>query len=170
LGYPHNGREFGKGGTKERIDMKKILLATAMSVAVFGSAKAGFQAPPDIGSSVSLVCRPPLDRTDRDPVVKTFVTLSFKNGYEVQEFTVIHELFNGRKIDRSDQYTGTVAHVPGQNEWSWTGRLDRNRSITMEARVFRNARNEWWYEESVFHDGRSDVSIRYRCSENEGGD
>jgi hypothetical protein len=63
-----------------------------------------------------------------------------------------------------------VAHVPGQNECSWTGRLDRNRSITMEARVFRNARNEWWYEESVFHDGRSDVSIRYRCSENEGGD
>jgi hypothetical protein len=150
--------------------MKTLLLATTMIVAVFGSAKAGFQAPPDIGSSVALVCRPPLDRNDRNPVVKTFVNLTFKNGYEVHEFTVIHELFNGRKIDRSDQYTGTVLHVAGHNEWSWTGRLDRNRSITMEARVFRNARNEWWYEESVFHDGRSDVSIRYRCSENEGGD
>ena len=123
--------------------MKKLLLATAMSVAILGSAKAGFQAAPDIGSSVSLVCRPPLDRNDRNPVVKTLVNLSFKNGYEVQEFTVIHELFNGRKIDRSDQYTGTVAHVAGRNEWSWTGRLDRNRSITMEARLFRNARNEF---------------------------
>ena len=150
--------------------MKKLLLATAMSVAVFGSAQAGFQAAPDIGSSVYLVCRPPLDRNDRNPVVKTFVNLSFKNGYEVQEFTVIHELFDGRKIDRSDQYTGTVAHVPGQNEWSWSGRLDRNRNITMEARVFRNARNEWWYEENIFNNGRSDVSIHYRCSENEGGD
>jgi hypothetical protein len=150
--------------------MEKLLLATTMIVAVFGSAKAGFQAPPDIGSSVYLVCRPPLDRTDHNPVVKTFVNLTFKNGYEVKDFTVLHELFDGTKVDRSSQYTGTVAHVPNQNEWSWSGRLDRNRSITMEARVFRNTRNEWWYEENVFHDGRSDVSIRYRCSENEGGD
>jgi hypothetical protein len=122
--------------------MKKFLLATAMSVIVFGSAQGGFQAAPDIGSSLYLVCRPPLDRNDHNPVVKTFVKLSFKNGHEVQEFTVIHELFDGTKVDRSNQYTGTVAHVPGQNEWSWSGRLDRNRRITMEARVFRNARND----------------------------
>jgi hypothetical protein len=121
-------------------------------------------------NSVSLVCRPPLDRNDHNPVVKTFVNLSFKNGYEVQEFTVLHELFDGTTVDRSKQYTGTVAHVPGQNEWSWSGRLDRNRRIKMEARVFRNARNEWWYEENVFDDGRSDVSIHYRCNESEGGD
>jgi hypothetical protein len=150
--------------------MKKLLLATAMSLAFFGPIKAGFPSAPDIGSSVSLVCRLPLDRNDRNPVIKTFVNLSFKNGYEVQEFTVIHELFNGRKIDRSDQYTGTVAHVAGHNEWSWTGRLDRNPSITMEARLFRNARNEWWYEENIFKNGRSDSAINFRCSENEGGD
>jgi hypothetical protein len=150
--------------------MKKQLLGTAMGAALFGSAQAGFQAPPDIGSSVNLVCRPPLDRNDRNPVVKTVVNLSFKNGHEVQEFTVIHELFDGTTRDRSNQYTGTVAHVAGKNEWSWSGRLDRNRHITMEARVFRNARNEWWYEENVFNDGRSDVSIHYRCDENEGGD
>jgi len=128
------------------------------------------QAAPDIGSSVYLECRPPLDRKDRNPVVKTFVNLSFKNGHEVQEFSVIHELFDGRKIDRSNQYTGTVTHVPGQNEWSWSGRLDSNRRITMEARVFRNARNEWWYEENVFDNGRSDGAIQYRCNESEGGD
>ena len=150
--------------------MKALLLVTAMSVSVLGTAQAGFQAAPDIGSGVYLVCRPPLDRNDRNPVVKTFVNLTFKNGYEVQEFTVIHELFDGTTRDRSNQYTGTVAHVPGKNEWSWSGRLDRNRHITMEARVFRNARNEWWYEENVFDNGRSDVSIHYRCSENEGGD
>jgi hypothetical protein len=150
--------------------MKKLLIVTAMSVTVLGTAQAGFQAAPDIGSGVYLVCRPPLDRTDRNPVIKTFVNLTFKNGYEVQEFTVIHELFDGTTRDRSNQYTGTVSHVPGKNEWSWSGRLDRNRSITMEARVFRNARNDWWYEENIFHDRRSDVSIRYRCNENEGGD
>jgi hypothetical protein len=68
--------------------MKKLLL-TATSLAVFimtvlGTAQAGFQAAPDIGSNVYLVCRPPLDHTDRNPVVKTFVNLYFKNGYEVQ--------------------------------------------------------------------------------------
>jgi hypothetical protein len=149
--------------------MKKLLL-TAMSVAVLGTAQGGFQAPPDIGSNLYLVCRPPLDRNDRNPVVKTVVNLTFKNGHEVQDFTVIHELFNGRKIDRSDQYTGTVAHVPNHTEWSWSGRLDRNRSITMEARVFRNDRNEWWYEEDISKNGRPETSIRFRCSENEGGE
>ena len=133
--------------------------------------KAGFQATPDIGSSVYLECRPPLDRKDRNPVVKTFVNLSFKNGDEVQEFTVIHELFDGRKIDRSNQYTGTVAHVPsGGNVWSWSGRLDRNPRITMEARAFLSARNEWWYEENVFDNGRSDSAILYQCNKSEGGD
>jgi hypothetical protein len=132
--------------------------------------KAGFQAAPGIGSSVNLECRPPLDGKDRNPVVKTFVNLSFKNGHEVQEFSVIHELFDGRKIDRSNQYTGTATHVPGQNEWSWSGRLDSNRSITMEARVFRNSRDEWWYEENVFKNGQSDGAIQFRCVENEGGD
>jgi hypothetical protein len=111
-----------------------------------------------------------LDRNDRDPVVKTFVNLTFKSGYEVQEFTVIHELFDGRRIDRSNQYTGTVAHVPGKNEWSWSGRFDRDRRVTMEARLFRNTRNERRYEENVFKDARSEGPIHFRCSENEGGD
>jgi hypothetical protein len=148
----------------------KTLFLTAISVAVLGTAQAGFQAPPDIGSNVYLVCRPPLDHNDRNPVVKTVVNLTFKNGHEVQDFTVIHELFDGRKIDRSDQYTGTVAHVPGHNEWSWSGRSDRNPHITMEARVFRDARNEWWYQENVFDNGRSNGAIHFRCNENQEGD
>ena len=153
----------------------KSLVGTAIGVAalvmtILGMAQGGFQAAPDVGSSVYLVCRPPLDRNDRNPVVKTFVNLTFKSGHEVQDFTVIHELFNGRKIDRSDQYTGTVAHVPGHNEWSWSGRSDRNPRITMEARVFRNTRNELWYEEDISRNGRPETSIHFRCSENEGGD
>ena len=46
----------------------------------------------------------------------------------MQDFTVIHELFDGTK-DRSNQYTGTVADVPGKNEWSWSGRLDQQTEI-----------------------------------------
>jgi hypothetical protein len=111
-----------------------------------------------------------LDRNDRNPVVKTFVELSLKSGHEVQEFTVIHELFDGTKRDRSNQYTGTVAHVPGKNEWSWNGRSNRNPHIAMEARVFRTAHNDWWYDENIFTDGRPDVSINYRCDEKEGGE
>jgi hypothetical protein len=29
-----------------------------------------------------------------------------------------------------------VAHVPGKNEWSWSGRLNRNPHITMERGFF----------------------------------
>jgi len=36
--------------------------------------------------------------------------------------------------------------------------------------LFRNARNEWRNEESVFKNGRSDSAINSRCSENEGGE
>ena len=39
--------------------MKMQLLGTAMGVALFGSAQAGFQPAPEIGNSVSLVCHPP---------------------------------------------------------------------------------------------------------------
>jgi hypothetical protein len=76
----------------------------------------------------------------------------------------------GRKLIPSNQYTGTVSHVSGKNEWSWSGRLDRNPKITMVARIFRNTRNVWWYEENVFDNWRPDVSIQYACQENGEGD
>jgi hypothetical protein len=150
--------------------MRALLTAACLGLALIGRADAGFQPAPDIGNSVSLVCRPPLDRKDRNPVVKTLVELSLKGGHDVQEFTVIHELFDGTKRDRSNQYTGTVGHVPGKNEWSWSGRSIRNPHITMEARLFRTARNDWRYEESIFRDGRPDVSIDFHCDENEGAE
>jgi hypothetical protein len=77
--------------------MRALLTATFRGMALIGRADAGFQAAPEIGNNVSLVCYPPLDRTGRNPVVKTYVELSLKSGHEVQEFTVIHELFDGRK-------------------------------------------------------------------------
>ena len=55
---------------------------------------------------------------------------------------MLHELFDGTTVDRSNQYTGTVAHVPGHNEWSWSG-PDHNRRITMEAGAFRKCSQEW---------------------------
>jgi hypothetical protein len=58
--------------------MRALLTATFMCLALIGRADAGFQPAPEIGNSVSLVCHPPLDRTDRNPVVKTFVELSHR--------------------------------------------------------------------------------------------
>jgi hypothetical protein len=142
-----------------------LVLLTAPSV---GTAWGGFQAAPDIGDNVYLVCRPSLDRSTKNPAVRTFVDLPLKPNHAVQDFSVIHELFDGTRKDRSDQYTGTVSHVSGKNEWSWSGRLNRDPSITMEARVFRTSRNEWWYQEKALRNGWLDVTIDYRCAEGEG--
>jgi hypothetical protein len=155
---------------RRRVCQMKYSLIVAISVAALSGAQAGFKGAPDLGSSVNLICRPPLDRNDRNPVVKTFVNISFKNGYEVEELSVIHERFDGQTVDRSKQYSGTVAHVAGHTEWSWSGRQDQNRHISMEARVFRTARNEWFYEENISKDGHPEKSFRFGCTESEGGD
>jgi hypothetical protein len=149
--------------TLRRIGISLLVLVAP----IFGEAWGGFQSAPDISDRVSLVCRPSLDRSSRNPAVKTFVDLSLKPDHEVRDFTVIHELFDGTRKDRSDQYTGNVDHVPGKNEWSWNGRLNRNSSITMEARAFRTSRGEWKYEEKVYKNGWLDVAIDYSCNESE---
>jgi hypothetical protein len=56
--------------------MKKQLLGTAMGVSVLGAARASFQAPTDIGSNPYLVCRPRLDRNDRNPVVVALASVT----------------------------------------------------------------------------------------------
>lgn len=104
--------------------MRTLLLVAAISVAPLASSQAAFQATPNVPTDgISLICRPPLDRNDRNPVIRTTVNVTFQNGYEVKEFEVLHELFNGQIIDRSKQYIGTVGHTPGMNEWFWRGRL-----------------------------------------------
>jgi hypothetical protein len=149
--------------------MRGLLVLVLLAIGL-NTAQAGFKSAPDLGKSVYLICRPPLDRHDSNPVVKTYVNLSFKDGYEVDDLSVIHERFNGKTVDRSKQYTGTVAHVAGHTEWSWSGRQDQNRHISMEARVFRTAHNEWFYEENISKDGHPEKSFRFGCTESEGGD
>lgn len=149
--------------------MRALLLVAAITVAPLGSSQAAFQATPDVPTDgINLTCRPPLDRTDRNPVIRTTVNVTFQNGYEVKEFEVLHELFNGQIIDRSKQYVGTVGHSPGTEEWFWRGRLARNPQIEMVARVRRNGRNEWRYEEDIIKYGRLDSSTVFGCTSREG--
>lgn len=149
--------------------MKTLLLVVAVSTALLGASQAAFQATPDVPTDgINLICRPPLDRNDRNPVIRTTVNVTFQNGYEVKEFEVLHELYNGQIIVRSKQYIGTVGHSPGMNEWFWRGRLARNPQIEMMARVSCNGQNEWRYEEDIFKYGHLDSSTVFGCTSREG--
>jgi hypothetical protein len=118
--------------------LRRIGISLLVLIApIFGEAWGGFQSAPDISDRVSLVCRPPLDRSSRNPAVKTFVDLSLKPDHEVRDFTVIHELFDGTRKDRSDQYTGNVDHVPGGSTKKRYTRMDGSMSpsITVATRA-----------------------------------
>jgi hypothetical protein len=93
--------------------MRKLLTPAAVLVALATPAMAFTAAPqdPPLGSGIYLTCKPPLDRSDRDPVVSTMVSVEFvrDTNYHVKSFDVIHSLFSGRTINRNDQYSGTVS-------------------------------------------------------------
>jgi hypothetical protein len=91
----------------------RALTTAAVLVALATPAMAFTAAPqdPPLGSGIYLTCKPPLDRSDRDPVISTMVSVEFlpDTNYHVKSFDVIHNLFSSRTINRNDQYSGTVS-------------------------------------------------------------
>jgi hypothetical protein len=157
--------------------VKKLLLAATAVLALAGPAMAfdsnGTVMPtqPDdyrLDTSnlngtdyVSLDCHPPIDRSDRDPVIETDVTLNFKPGSDqhLATFKVGHNLRSGRNIDRDTQYAGNVWKKAGYNEWYWNGRQYQNARVSMQGTVWRTASGQWMYQEIVYKDGFVDHVI-----------
>ena len=154
--------------------MKKLVLATVALLAIAGPAMAFT----DHGHSVelndgmtSLTCHPVLDRNDRDPVVRTYITVDLDghNDFAAKSFTVRHELLNGRIIDRDNQYTGRISKDRGIAQWYWTGTLDRNPSVQMKATLFKSPISGWRYQETLFKNGYVEKVIpEMDCSISEG--
>jgi hypothetical protein len=74
----------------------RALTAAAVLVALATPAMAFTAAPqdPPLCSGIYLTCKPPLDRSDRDPVVSTMVSVEFLSdtNHHVKSFDVIHNL------------------------------------------------------------------------------
>jgi hypothetical protein len=111
----------------------------------------------------ALACKPPLDRSDRDPVISSSVALDLSDRYEPTRLDVTHSLFSGREIDRGAQYSNDgVWKTAVLNEWFWRGRLMRNPHV---GRLYLTAQGRWVYEEHLFHDGRPDKVLSEACFE-----
>jgi hypothetical protein len=83
-------------------------LTTAAVIVAFATPAMAFDAAPQdppLGSGIYLTCKPPLDRSDRDPVVSTMVGVAFLSdtNHHVKSFDVIHNLFSGHTINRPPQ-------------------------------------------------------------------
>jgi hypothetical protein len=147
--------------------MKRLLLAT---VAVLGLAGTGHaftnQAVTPINQHTHLECVPAYERPrdhDRNPVYKIMVDLQL-NGQQVSEIDARHVLVDGTVVDRNDQYANaSVWQNPGYNEWYWSGTLMRNPHLTMNGRLYRDARGQWVYEETLFDRGRQNFYMASVC-------
>jgi hypothetical protein len=153
--------------------MRKLLTPAAVLVALATPAMAFTAAPqdPPLGSGIYLTCKPPLDRSDRDPVISTMVSVEFlpDTNYHVKSFDVIHNLFSGRTINRNDQYSGTVSKKEDYQEWYWTGVQNRDRRVSMLGKLIHNDRFGWRYQETVFKDDFIDHVIPFEtCTEGQG--
>ena len=139
--------------------MKKSLAAALLIVACAAPAMAFTDRGRNVelnDGTTSLTCHPPVvDSTDRDPVVRTYITvdLDAKNDFAAKSFTVRHELLSGRIIDRDDQYTGRLSKDAGIAQWYWVGTLDRKPSIQMKATLFKSPMRGWRYQETLFKNG-----------------
>ncbi len=110
----------------------------------------------------ALVCYPTsIIRTDRDPVVRTYITIDLdaKNDYTARSLMVVHELLSGRMVNRDDQYTGKVFKDYGKAQWYWTGILNRNPNISIMATLYKNNQMGWRYQEIILNGPRIDVKM-----------
>jgi hypothetical protein len=151
----------------------RALTTAAVLVALATPAMAFTAAPqdPPLGSGIYLTCKPPLDRSDSDPVVSTMVSVEFlpDTNHHVKSFDVIHNLFSGRTINRNDQYSGTASNKENYEESYWTGVQNRDRSVSMLGKLIHDNRFGWRYQETVFKNRSIDHVISFEtCTEGQG--
>jgi hypothetical protein len=153
--------------------MRTIHIVATVLVALVSPAIAFTAAPqdPPLGSAIYLTCKPPLDRSDRDPAVNTYVNVQFLSdtNHNVKSFDVIHSLFSGRTINRNDQYTGSASKKENYEEWYWTGVQNRDRNVSMVGKLIHDDRLGWRYQETVYKNGFVDHVIPFEtCHGGEG--
>jgi hypothetical protein len=162
---------------RERLIVSAALL-TLTSIAMALSAKAFDNSNNNAGAThsaqptpgwTSLECKPPLARSDSDPVINSNVAINLQNDGTPTEINVTHHLFSGRSISRGDQYSNEgVKKKSGFNEWFWTGVLLHNPRISMRGKIYLTSHGDWFYEEHIFRDGGPDKVIYETCQEAQG--
>ena len=126
-----------------------------------------FTNPPiePVPANVALICTPPLDHSERNPVVRIMVDATFDAKAEdnVTEFNVVHELYDGAQFDRSKQYDHAVlTNKEGHKDWFWKGTWTKNIRVTMVGHLYQNNAG-WFYDEAQFRDDRAINFVASPC-------
>jgi hypothetical protein len=100
-----------------------------------------------------LVCKPTLDRSDRDPVVKIYVSYAYdRTQRRMLSMSVNHELFSGVSVDRLQQYADYRMKFDG-SIYGWTGTWSRDHQISMAGGVYVGTDGRWYYREKQWKSG-----------------
>jgi hypothetical protein len=132
--------------------MNKLLSTVAAIVLVTGTANAFVKAAPtQIQPYTLLECVPtsisPPDH-DRNPTYKIMVNLQLADN-QIRELNAVHVALNGTQYSRTEQYgNANIWQKPGYNEWYWQGSRVRGNHNVMTGRLYRDSRQQWFYEET----------------------
>ena len=146
--------------------MKKFLLATAMSVALIAPAYSQFQNKelPNPTSS-ALECGIIAQTADRDtdPVYKIEIALAFEVSGKPISLDIKHTTVSGNVYSRSDQYTdGKIVQKPNKLEWVWYG---SRKNQMMLGIVLRNDQDEWYYSEYLYNTNSRNANFDFNNPE-----
>jgi hypothetical protein len=135
--------------------LKVALVAMGLCCTTPALAMSGSAVDPD---TFQLTCVPPLDHSERDPIVRIHVLVTFKP----LDMKVVHESYAGRRYDRAAQYTDTeVKNSAAATSWHGTLRSDLRREII--GAVIVNDNDEGFYVETYYRDGREIGSVVAPC-------
>jgi hypothetical protein len=139
----------------------------AVSPDYYGNSYAKLPPPRAQIDSGSFVCKPPLDRTDRDPVVKIWVSYTYDQTHRVMVgMNVQHERFSGAYVDRFQQYAAQLKF--DGSIYGWTGALARNPSVHMAGGIYNATDGRWYYREKMWEGGRPTWDWVASCQPTEG--
>ena len=158
--------------------MRKMLMASA-AVLISTSALAqnypngeppyrGGPISPDWGGSspvsdIVLLCTPPLDRKDRNPVTKISVGFEYDWTHRrVVSMDINHQFYYGGFVNRFQQYGNVKLGFDG-TIFGWTGVLMRNPAENMAGGVFIGEGERWYYREKHWKNGVADFDITSPC-------
>lgn len=149
-----------------------LLRALALSLVLITPAYAAFENPPEKQKEewLYLICKPPLDRKDSNPVINIDVTAHFEpdNLNRITSMDVIHHHFNGNDTDRSHQYRQTFLGNDPEGKYFWEGINKKHSSLIMTGMLRTDRSNLWHYTEEIYRNGVKTNHIDTICTENEG--
>jgi hypothetical protein len=111
--------------------------------------------------SVVLLCTPPIDFREADPIVRTYVAFN-ADQTTVEAMSINHEARSGVRYDRFQQYDFKVGVFDGM--YGWTGVYLNKASVIMSGAAYVATDGLWYYRERLWENGIAKWDHTIPCS------